>query len=255
VEKPFITCKAGSTKNKKDARQYINHDLAEQLQEYVSTKLRSAAVFSMPASEDVADMLRADLTHARKDWIGAAKHDPKEQARRMESDFLCKANHEGETLDFHSLRHTCGAWLAKAGAHPQSIQAIMRHSSITLTMGTYGHLFPGQEAETVSRLPNMMHAASDALEATGTDGNGRNYPQQYSQQSADETVQDDATGCDEDGSAAASDQLRNILQIAELCDVVRDDATGREIAPKGTLLEPLGKMSRARLGARHAVWS
>lgn len=31
VEKPYITCKAGSTKNKKDARQYILTDLAERL--------------------------------------------------------------------------------------------------------------------------------------------------------------------------------------------------------------------------------
>lgn len=32
----------------------------------------------------------------------------------------------------------------------------MRHSMIVLTMDTYGHLFPGQEAETISRLPKMM---------------------------------------------------------------------------------------------------
>jgi integrase len=51
---------------------------------------------------------------------------------------------------------TCGAWLAMAGAHPKAVQAIMRHSTIVLTMDTYGHLFPGQEAETISRLPAMM---------------------------------------------------------------------------------------------------
>ena len=32
----------------------------------------------------------------------------------------------------------------------------MRHSVITLTMDTYGHLFPGQEADTVARLPNLL---------------------------------------------------------------------------------------------------
>ncbi len=65
-------------------------------------------------------------------------------------------NHDGEVLDFQSLRDTCGAWLAIAGAHPKAVQAIMRHSTIVLTMDTYGHLFPGQEAETISRLPKMM---------------------------------------------------------------------------------------------------
>jgi hypothetical protein len=32
----------------------------------------------------------------------------------------------------------------------------MRHSTIVLTMDTYGHLLPGQESETISRLPRMM---------------------------------------------------------------------------------------------------
>lgn len=65
-------------------------------------------------------------------------------------------NHEGEVLDFHALRHTCGAWLAMAGAHPKSVQSVMRHSTIVLTMDTYGHLFPGQEADTVALFPNMV---------------------------------------------------------------------------------------------------
>ena len=47
-------------------------------------------------------------------------------------------------LVFHSLRHTCGTWLALAGEAPKTIQEVMRHKDITLTMDTYGHLFPGQ---------------------------------------------------------------------------------------------------------------
>ena len=41
-----------------------------------------------------------------------------------------------------ALRHTCGAWAALGGAHPKAVQTLMRHSAITLTMDTYGHLFP-----------------------------------------------------------------------------------------------------------------
>ena len=44
----------------------------------------------------------------------------------------------------------------------------MRHSTITLTMDDYGHLFPGQEAETVARLPEMLGDGPEALRATGT---------------------------------------------------------------------------------------
>jgi hypothetical protein len=32
----------------------------------------------------------------------------------------------------------------------------MRHSSIVLTMGAYGHLFPGQVAEAIAKLPDML---------------------------------------------------------------------------------------------------
>ena len=45
----------------------------------------------------------------------------------------------------------------------------MRHSVITLTMDTYGHLFPGQEADTVARLPNLLSdPLPEAMQATGT---------------------------------------------------------------------------------------
>lgn len=153
---PFITCEAGSTKNRKAARQYVQADLARQLQQFLAKQPPGGPIFRMPHTTDVARMLRADLAAARDAWLKQPKADAQERGRRKETDFLCERNHEGEVLDFHSLRHTCGAWLAMAGAHPKAVQAIMRHSTIVLTMDTYGHLFPGQEAETISRLPSMM---------------------------------------------------------------------------------------------------
>ena len=135
-DKPYITCKAGSTKNRKDARQYIRPDLAADLGEHVVTKAPRAPVLAMPPEWDVADMLRADLAEARRQWLNAAKGNPDEYEKRIESDFLEAFNHEGECSGFHSLRHSCGAWVAMSGAHPKAVQAVMRHSSITLTMGT-----------------------------------------------------------------------------------------------------------------------
>jgi hypothetical protein len=168
AERPYVICAAGSTKNKRDCRQYINSDLAGELRAHLTTKMPTTQLFSMPSKHDVAGMLRSDLNAARKAWLKNAGHDPEERLRREQSDFLAVANHEGETLDFHSLRHTCGAWLAMTGAHPKAIQTVMRHSTITLTMDTYGHLFPGQEAETVARLPEMFFDTPQANQATGT---------------------------------------------------------------------------------------
>ncbi len=43
------------------------------------------------------------------------------------------------------------------GAHLKAVQTVMRHSSITLTMGTYGHLVPGQAADTIADLPSARY--------------------------------------------------------------------------------------------------
>lgn len=153
---PYVTCKAGATKDAADARQYIHIDLAEDLLRYLKDRSQRTSVFSLPDETAMADLLREDLAAARAAWLKEVEGDAAETKVRTESDFLCEVNHEGERLDFHSLRHTCGAWLAMNGAHPKAIQSIMRHSTITLTMDTYGHLFQGQEAETIAKLPSLL---------------------------------------------------------------------------------------------------
>jgi hypothetical protein len=94
-----------------------------------------------------------------------------EYARREQSDFLLDVNHDGEVLDFHCLRHTGGA--GDERSTPQGCAcgyaSLARHSTITLTMDTYGHLVPGQEAETVARFSAMLGDVSKTLRATGTD--------------------------------------------------------------------------------------
>lgn len=43
---------------------------------------------------------------------------------------------------FHDLRHTCAALLIAQGAHPKAIAELLGHSTITVTLDRYGHLFP-----------------------------------------------------------------------------------------------------------------
>ena len=45
----------------------------------------------------------------------------------------------------------------------------MRHSTVELTLGTYGHLAPGQEIDAVVQLGRVLAVSLDALKATGTD--------------------------------------------------------------------------------------
>jgi integrase len=49
-------------------------------------------------------------------------------------------------LRFHDLRHTYAAFLIAEGAHPRAMMERLGHSTINVTLGTYGHLFPSVEA-------------------------------------------------------------------------------------------------------------
>ena len=95
---PYVTCKAGSTKNKKLARQYIRHETALALRNHIATKAPGACVFGLPSEYDMADMVREDLAAARKSWLADAKQDPDEFLRREQDDFLAAVNHDGAPL-------------------------------------------------------------------------------------------------------------------------------------------------------------
>ena len=45
-------------------------------------------------------------------------------------------------LRVHDLRHTCASLLIAGGIHPKAMQGRLGHSTITVTLDTYGHLFP-----------------------------------------------------------------------------------------------------------------
>ena len=136
--------------------------MAAALKAHVARKAPQAPVFNMPSGkEDMAALLLSDVAQARTAWLASAADDPDERLRREQSDFLQEQNDKGEVLDFHALRHTCGAWYIEAGASPKEVQTLMRHATITLTMDSYGHLFQGQESETVKKLrPLLNHADS-----------------------------------------------------------------------------------------------
>jgi integrase len=55
-------------------------------------------------------------------------------------------------IRFHDLRHTYASLLIDQGEHPKYIQAQMGHSSINVTMDTYGHLMKTVNQESARRL-------------------------------------------------------------------------------------------------------
>lgn len=60
-----------------------------------------------------------------------------------------------EGLRIHDLRHTCASLLAAAGASPKAVQVHLGHSSITVTMDRYTHLFASDVDDLVRRLDDI----------------------------------------------------------------------------------------------------
>ena len=248
---PFVLVPGRSTKNRKDAKQHVTTELAAALRRHVAKKTPVAPVFNMPVETDVAAMLQADLAEARKLYLQAAAN-ADERIEREQSDFLTVANHEGERFDFHALRHTCGAWLALQGEHPKTIQTVMRHSTITLTMDTYGHQLPGQAAEAVAKMPGLLSDPQQALRATGTTDAkpGESAPrergksaQRVAQQSGRDSENSLAAPCDKVNPSCAADDPRNTLRVATFGEAVRTQTKQNKSRPARTRTWDQGIMS------------
>lgn len=56
---------------------------------------------------------------------------------------------------FHDLRHSYAAMLIAQGAHPRAIMERLGHSSIQVTLDTYGHLFPELEAHLTDEIDRV----------------------------------------------------------------------------------------------------
>ena len=65
----------------------------------------------------------------------------------------------------HDLRHTFASQLIEQGAHPKYIQEQLGHASITMTMDTYGHMFPNRNRGLVDGLDTMESDEQNASPA------------------------------------------------------------------------------------------
>jgi hypothetical protein len=61
-----------------------------------------------------------------------------------------------DDLRSHDLCHTYPALLIAQGAHPRAIMDRLGHSSIQMTLGTYGHRFPMLDETLTSRLDEAI---------------------------------------------------------------------------------------------------
>ncbi len=145
---PTVTVEAGYSKHRRQDVLPLRVDTAAELAATMAHKLPHALAFNMPADRRVSAMMfRQDIEAAGLPYSDEA----------------------GRFADFHSLRHTFGTNLARAGIQPKQAMDLMRHSDINLTMARYSHTVIGEQAVAVAALPDLSESASAAVLMQATD--------------------------------------------------------------------------------------
>src|SRR5262249_34537239 len=106
---------------------------------------------------------REERVLAGSAWKGAGEYvfvslvgTPLEQ-RRIHRIFHALCDAAGiRRVRFHDLRHSAAALLIAQGVHPKAIQELLRHSSIQITMDTYGHLLEEVQRETADKMDAIL---------------------------------------------------------------------------------------------------
>lgn len=98
---------------------------------------------------------------------------PKRSAAMLAEDLadagIPREDADGRVLVFHSLRHTFGTNLVLAGIDLATIQRLMRHASIQMTIDRYGHVPPEAAQAAVERLGALsMPAVTDPTPETAS---------------------------------------------------------------------------------------
>ena len=80
--------------------------------------------------------------------------------------FLPCLEHAGlRRFRFHDLRHTFGSLLIQDGASLAYVKEQMGHSSIQITVDTYGHLIPGADINWIDGLDRKTSPQQNATPA------------------------------------------------------------------------------------------
>ena len=75
-------------------------------------------------------------------------------------------------LRFHDLRHSCATLLLVQGVHPRFIMELLGHSTITLTMNTYGHIIESMKRETAKQMDTILNPTPVAVNLAVKPGAG-----------------------------------------------------------------------------------
>jgi integrase len=148
VQHNYVRREHTTTKSKKSRRVDLSRELRKSLLALRDKRLLEAF---LKGKENIAD----DLVFPSPD---GAILDPDNLYHRYFLPVLAKAGLR--KIRLHDLRHTFGSLLLQSGATIVYVKEQMGHSSIQVTVDTYGHLIPGANVSYVDRLDEVSEASS-----------------------------------------------------------------------------------------------
>ena len=59
---------------------------------------------------------------------------------------------------FHDLRHTYATRLFELGENPKTVQKLLGHSSLSITLDTYTHVLDAMKEQAVSKIDDLYES-------------------------------------------------------------------------------------------------
>jgi integrase len=138
------------------------------------TKSGTRTVLSLPTI--LVPMLRAHIERLNEErtwdrWKDQGLLFPNERGGPFHASYvwrqfkkaLAAAGLPTKGIRFHDLRHTCASLMISNGVHLSVIKERMRHSQISITADTYGHVFEETQRAAAEQLGDMFTAPEPTL--------------------------------------------------------------------------------------------
>jgi integrase len=170
ADPPTLTVAAAYSKHRREDKIPLHPDLVGQLRSWLAYLTPDVPLWrgKWAARFTAGAMISKDLDSARRAWVAESITDA-ERTERERADFLAHRDRDGNTADFHALRHTFITNPVKVGVQPKDAKELARHSTITLTMARYAHVGLADTAIAVGKLPGILPRSAAAADAATSD--------------------------------------------------------------------------------------
>lgn len=149
-------------------------DITRQVQEGVIRAPKHGSERTVYPPDDLLQLLgwhKAQLSPAKPQWLFPGRDFGKPLSENTLSVYWAKLREEASLpeMPFRSLRHFYASGLIAGGCDVVAVQHALGHTSATITLNTYSHLWPDARDKTRAAAANLMKpAVQDQSDSGGT---------------------------------------------------------------------------------------